>query len=352
MKTFSVVLLYIVLSTLCFSQEKTEKTFMLRNGDKISGAVISETDSLIVLQTSFGVVDIAKINIKPKEATLHLKDGNRLSGEVVKQNSETIVIQSNIGILTIRLEDIDRISEIGEIIPGTTAKEEFFYSKERLIDVFFDPTGYTMEKGTIYLSGLSWGVGISDNFEISSSYWRYFIADLNLRPKYQFYKGGNVEVEDAAAIGFHLHSAGQTGKQKFAKEPFADGHHYQENWNEVGNYNDYFIWTELFASYTRSYLKSDKKGRIAYHIGASVILHRAETMPRAWIAVENDITDRFKILGQAYYDPFQPSYRERINNSKTKNPFDIDFGFVYAFSENFRVGIHYQPYVILFYYKF
>ena len=34
--------------------------------------------------------------------------------------------------------------------------------EEQLIDLFFDPTGYTLDKGTLYLSGLSFGFGLSD----------------------------------------------------------------------------------------------------------------------------------------------------------------------------------------------
>jgi hypothetical protein len=360
MKTAMIWLMSTVLVVALFGQEKIERTIYLKNGDKVTGTFLSETDSTVSIRTSFGELLISKNDIKVNEKTLLLKDGNRVTGEVIQQTPDIVIIRSSLGTLTIRMDEIDRITEAGEKLPGTTSKEEFFYSQERLIDVFFDPTGYTLEKGSVYLSGLSWGVALTEYIDISSSYWRYFLADLNIRPKFQLYRGGSVEAEDALAVGFHVHSAGPTGKFKSSeRQEFVFDNvtsmsmmETRTNWDDVGSTDDYFIWTELFAGYTRSYLKDDKRGRFAIHFGGSVILHRSATMPRAWIALENDVTDKFKVLGQIYYDPFVPSYRERIQDRKTKNPFDLDFGFVYAYNENLRVGIHYQPYVILFYYKF
>ncbi len=360
MKKVMIGILSVVVVAALFGQDMIERTIYLKNGDKISGIIISETDSSLIIRSSFGDISISKSDVKVREVTLMLKDGNRVTGEVIQQTSERVVIRSSLGTLSIRMAEIDRITEAGEKLPGTTSREEFFYSQERLIDVFFDPTGYTLEKGSVYLSGLSWGVALTEYIDISSSYWRYFFADLNIRPKFQIFRGGTVEVEDALSIGFHIHSAGPTGKFK-AKDELVPVYDYtvnmsrmesQTSWDDIGSTNDYFVWTELFFGYTRSYLKDDKRGRIVFHLGGSVILHREETMPRGWIAVENDVTDRFKVLGQLYFDPFAPSYRERIQDTKTRNPFDLDFGFVYAYNENLRIGIHYQPYVILFYYKF
>lgn len=360
MKYFLTAFFAVCCFSLAFSQESELRTFQLKNGDKVAGTVLKETDSSFVVQTSIGELTILKSNIKPREITVYLKDGNRISGEVLSQTNEQMVLRTSFGSIALAIENIERTAEQGVVIPGTQGKEEFNYSQSRLIDIFFDPTGYTLEKGSIYLSGLSWGVGLTDNIDISSSYWRYFFADLNIRPKIKIYSSGNIEADKALSVGFHLHAGGQTGKWDFKKDStvITDwsgttlGYRKNNEWNEVGKYGDMFMWGEIFTGYTMSFLKGDKRGRIAYHIGASAVIHKSETYPRAWIAVENDVTEKFKILGQIYYDPFQPSYRERINNEKRKNPFDVDLGFVYAYSKNFRIGIHYQPYIILFYYEF
>lgn len=349
-----------IISGLLSAQDGTPTVLQLKNGDKISGSVVSENDSAVVMMTSFGQVTIPRSSIKPLSITVYLKDGNILSGDVITKTSGYVVLSTAFGVVTINHDNIDRTTEEGVAVPGTAQEEEFYYSKERLLDIFFDPTGYTMEKGSIYFSGLSWGVALSENVEISSAYYRYFFADLNIRPKFKLYSSGTLESEHSLAAGFHLHSAGPTGKQQpttvsvpvYGNFGGITGYEEQKEWNAIGDIGDYFFWSEIFAAYTISTLKENSQGRVSYHAGASVIFHRVKTMPRAWIAVENDITSRFKIIGQVYYDPYLPSYREKIQNSQTKNPFDLDFGFVYVHNESLRVGIHYQPYIVLFYFKF
>jgi hypothetical protein len=347
----------LLLFGIMLAQESAERTVQLRNGDKVSGTVVSDNDSSLVLKTSFGEVIIQKSNIKPQSITLYLKDGSVISGDIISNTIAGFTLQTSFGIVTIDKLNVDRTSETGTPIPGNPTQEEFYYGKERLVDIFFDPTGHTMEKGSIYFSGLSWGVAITDDIDISSSYWRYFLNDLNVRPKFRIFKGGSIESERSFSAGFHFHTSGATGKMKMVETqvPVFIGPGMSQttrSWENVGNADDAFLWTEIFTAYTISNLKDDKQGRISYHAGASVILHRQETMPRVWLALDNDITSSFKVIGQVYYDPYQPSFREMMNDKPKNNPFDFDFGFVYAINENLRFGIHYQPYIILFYWKF
>ena len=356
------ILLTLLGCTLFLSAQDTNSvSFQLRNGDRISGQLISDNDTVIVIRTtSIGDVKVLRSALKPQTITVYLKDGSIVSGDVLRRDGRHIDLMTAFGPVEILLTQIDRTTEAGVTVPGTAASEEFYYSRERLTDVFFDPTGFTLEKGSVYFSGLSWGVALSEDVEISSSYWRYAFTDLNVRPNFRIYSRGNLESEDAASIGFHFHSAGPTGKQRHVHETVTQFDTYQnrnvswttDDWVNVGSENDYTLWTELFASYTHSVLKQNRLGRLSFHTGASVILHHDAVMPRAWVAVENDVTDRFKLIGQVYYDRFQPSYREMVQRTSTNNPFNLDFGFVYAISESFRVGIHYQPYIILLYFKF
>ncbi|MBP6673321.1 MAG: hypothetical protein KA247_09240 [Bacteroidetes bacterium] len=357
MRSLVISVLFVCVLT---AQNATERILLLNNGDKIAGSVVSENDSVIVLKTSFGELSIRRSDIKYPTVTLYLKDGSIVSGDVLSHNDQHFLLRTSFGIVTIEKEKIERTSEAGAMIPGSAQQNEFLYSRERLTDIFFDPTGFTLEKGSIYFSGLSWGVALSEDIDISSSYWRYFFTDMNIRPKFRIFKRGNITSEDALSVGFHFHSAGPTGKMRFVTEsgteydPVLAVHRSvnRSSWRDVGTVNDYFIWTELFAAYTHSVVKPNGQGRLSFHTGASLILHRTETMPRFWAGVESDITDRFKIIGQVYYDRFQPSYREAVQEMEAKNPLNLDFGFVYAVSESFRLGIHYQPYILLFYFKF
>ena len=40
------------------------------------------------------------------------------------------------------------------------------------------------------------------------------------------------------------------------------------------------------------------------------------------------------------------------NDFKKIRPIHFDFGFIYAVNEHFRIGIHNQPYILAFYWKF
>ena len=363
MKKYS-ILFFLIFTAVLFAQEETKK-FILKGGNKISGNVISETDSTITLKTSFGEIIINKKDIKPREVTIILKDGNKVVGEVLKESVSGFVLKSVFGEITVLSDLIDRIIVTDEenLLRGERSASEWYFGKERLVDVFFDPTGYTLEKGVLYISGLTWAYAINDKFDVSSAFIRYFWGDFNIRPKWQIYKSGNIESEKALAVGFHLHTTGPTTKQQYTNKPlrhFGDDQYYQSSnysypyqWQEVGNYNEFTPWGEIFTGYTISNLKSDKKGRTNYHSGARLTFYPdEEIMLRAWFAVENDITDKLKVLGQIYYDPYEPSYREMMDNTKSNIPFDMDFGFIYAVSENFHLGIHYQPYIFMFYYKF
>lgn len=348
-----------------FSQEDV-KTFLTKDGNKIVGAVKVETDSTITLITSFGEIKVNKKDIKPHKVIILLKDGNKIAGEVIKESTNDFVLKSSFGEVVILTDQISRIDVEDEesLLRGESSANKWYFGKERLVDIFFDPTGYTLEKDVLYISGLSWAYAINDKFDISSSFIRYFIGDLNIRPKWQIYKSGNIEIEKALAVGFHFHTAGPTTKQRFSDEIITNEYwdYYQtqytysyniKEWDYIGEFGEFFPWGEVFTGYTISKLKEDKKGRINYHTGASLTLYPGKKiMPRVWVAVENDITNKLKVLGQVYYDPYEPSYQEFINSIETKNLLDVDFGFIYAFSENFHMGVHLRPYVILFYYKF
>ena len=111
-----------------------------------------------------------------------------------------------------------------------------------------------------------------------------------------------------------------------------------------------------------------------YSTGETIIPYRI-----FW-GTDVDITPQLKMVGEAFYDPFfldlnhrskgecdnpfecifgsNYTYKTSQNNEITEDdfhslrPIHFDFGFMYAVNEHFRFGIHTQPYIIAFYWKF
>ena len=101
---------------------------------------------------------------------------------------------------------------------------------------------------------------------------------------------------------------------------------------------------------------------------------------RIFWGTDVDITPQLKMVGEAFYDPFfidlinrsrgecdnpvecifgsNYTYKTSETNKITKDdfhsvrPIHFDFGFMYAVNEHFLFGIHTQPYIIAFYWKF
>ena len=124
------------------------------------------------------------------------------------------------------------------------------------------------------------------------------------------------------------------------------------------------------------------RGRVSNTAGVMVqipVTQAYEWPYRIFWGTDVDITPQLKMVGEVFYDPFfiDLNHRDRddcefiwclfgdnytYKTSKTKDitendfksvrPIHFDFGFMYAVNENFRFGIHTQPYIITFYWKF
>jgi hypothetical protein len=295
---------------------------------------------------------------------------------------------------------------------GSTGKDiEFAMGEERLIDTFFDPTAYVLDDGTLYLSGLSFGFGLSDRLIVTSRWWDFSWGDFNIRPKYMLFQKGNWEKESALAIGGHFHTywgpnkvVWKSGNVDVISEnwnfdnnhPTYDTTNYNyggyfplgatvkgsnnydgddENYLDINETEDLDFMVELFSAYTFSRARKGMRGRISNTIGALVqIPLNYDTYPyRIFWGLDVDITPQLKMLGEAFYDPFfldlsqrsdyagplgdNWTYKTNINpvtedDFKSVRPIHFDFGFIYAVNEHFRFGIHTQPYIITFYWKF
>jgi hypothetical protein len=149
--------------------------------------------------------------------------------------------------------------------------------------------------------------------------------------------------------------------------------------NETDNL-DYMF--EFFTAYTLSKARKGMKGRISSTIGAlvQVPLGYDEYTYRLFGSLDIDVTPQLKIIGEAFYDPFFLDINNRTSSDdcflfdclasdhwtyktdpdekitkdqfETIRPIHFDFGFMYAVNEHFRIGIHNQPYILAFYWKF
>jgi hypothetical protein len=374
MKIRSIIIIAILLSGGLIAQDKT---FYLKSGDKVLGTLTTETDSTFTVETSFGAVTINKENIKPEEAIVYLKSGDKLKGVILSESEEGIKVKAQFGEVNIPKEKIERIDfkSMGSVArgfqrPGQTEEGRWYYGKERLIDVYFDPTGYTLEENVFYLSGLSWGYGLTERFQVTSKWGGYFLGDLNFRPKFMLFKKGTLKSEHAFSVGAHFHMRGYPAKYELKtvkdfnvnwdNQTDTTWFDSRKEWRKVGE-KGYLsdedrggdkMWMEYFAAYTLSNLKKSGQGRINHTIGATLTTYPGyNPLPRAYYALDADARRNLKLIFEVFYDPYWASALEVSDNQEITD-FDFDFGFIYAYSENLQIGIHFQRPWIAFYYKF
>jgi len=215
----------VVLASLIFSQSGENQSFKLKDGSVVVGTIQNETDTEIEVLTKFGLVKINKTFLIQTQYQVKLNTGETFIGEIINENPEIIILKTKMGELTLPNSDILNIEEIldsKEIQSGGVSSiikdSEFALGEEQLTDLFFDPTGYTLSKGTFYLSGLSFGFGISDKFDITTKWFNYFWGDLNFRPKYKLFEKGNWEKQKSLSVGAHFHVQDSPGNRYVWKE--------------------------------------------------------------------------------------------------------------------------------------
>ena len=219
-----------ITSLLIISSLFAQNSYELKDGSTINGTVLSETETEIKIETQFGIITIAKSDILAKIYNIELNSGDSIFGEKIFEDENIVRLKTNYGEVELNKSDIKSITEKGKEIEDKQVQplyypqrpigltgllfggytmdkdSDFSLGEEQLIDLFFDPTGYTLDQGTLYLSGLSFGFGLSDKLQISSKWWNFFGGDLNLRPKFQVFEKGNWEKQQSLSIGAHIHS--------------------------------------------------------------------------------------------------------------------------------------------------
>jgi len=394
MKNTLIIIILIISSVFNVFGQNQEKTLILESGDKITGTIILETDSSFTINTSFGELSIKKDELKKEKVMITLKNGDRLKGDLLEQNENNFVIKSHMGVLTIAKADLERIDfeKVGVDEFNSYKEERWFFSDERLMDIWFDPTGFNLKKNRFYVSGLSWAFGLNDRIQLSTRFWNYFTGDFNLRPKIQLFNSGDLNKRKAAAAGAHFHTRGLPNKHRWTENGSVDyGYEnkntgewidsdtliYSPGWVRIGatldddlGYGNTFnedgskFWFETFAAYTTSTLRTGGNGRINFTTGASAIFYPDnDIMPRVYAALDIDVTRSIKVMAEIFYDPYYvPFYRlNDMEGDGTITPIHFDLGFMSnrlpllgsrLKADNFWVGWHFQRPFISFYWKF
>ena len=365
------------------------RTLTLKSGDKITGQVVEETDTtLTIINPLMGQMVINKSNLKERVISITLKSGDKIGGTFVSRSATEIVVATAFGDVTIPADQVETINDQSSstptvrhtpfgtaIVSKSTGSDEWFFSNERLMDIWFDPTGYTIGKNKLYMSGLSWGFGLTDKVQITSRWTSYFFNDFNIRPKVTFFKKGTIESETAAAAGIHMHTRGLPGKYKWVDDRYEEDDYTVMNddntsrggyvrlgstKDEHGHYHDGFgegdkMWFELFGAYTMSKLRSGGDGRMNTTFGASAVMYPGEDIaPRIFAAFDTDVTQSVKVMAEIFFDAYYPEIQNFDSDSKMASSLHFDIGFLtnrISFSEDFWMGFHFQRPFISFYWK-
>jgi len=127
---------------------------------------------------------------------------------------------------------------------------------------------------------------------------------------------------------------------------------------------------EVFGAFTYSKAREGLRGRISHSAGGNlqyVYSKEPKTFYSAYYGIDVDINNRLKMIGSIFYDPSYIEFSDENYYNDYYNiedlsvspvvkeeidPIHFDFGFMYALNESFRFGIHFQPYIFAFYWKF
>ena len=81
------------------------QVFKLKNGVKIKGEITSENDSSYEINSSFGLVQIDKKDIKKTECKIFLNDGNIMVGSKISSSKNEIILDTDLGVFKIKKDD-------------------------------------------------------------------------------------------------------------------------------------------------------------------------------------------------------------------------------------------------------
>ncbi len=342
----------LLLLLFCISMFSYGTDIFIKGGEILSGEILTETANEIELKTEYGILKVDKQNLILKEQIIEMKNGDILNGEIKERKKNEVVIQTKHGLLTIPNNKINNIYYSKKMQDYKEIhKEKFYKAEEKLMDVFLDPTGNVMEAGSFYLSGLSYGFGLTDNFQITSNWSEYFSKNLNIRPKWKIFEKISQKSKHKVSLGGTLNlkypknllkkTEWESGDEPETELLFFDNS--DENAEEI-------IALEPFLAYTYEMEKS--RGKHALTLGSSSLLEigKEGVKPyfyKAFLTYWCDISPKIIMLAE-----LKTNYNVEGEYFLETEAVDyIDLGFIYSYKEDLRVGIHFQKPYFTFYYR-
>ena len=415
------------------------KRFYLIDGNSFYGTItqVDEVDCTIKTDNSLSMkIPLTDILEETIEATL--RNGDLVSGPVISENDELMEIKTKYNrtkgnYYNVWKKDIENMTRYhgGKKVKNVN-KKKFYQGEAQLIGVFQDPLAFSLTPNTFFISGLSLGYGFTERFQILTKFGSNFSGDLNLHPHMRFYHKKDSKSESALAWGMGFHRA-YSYKQiaaeyahfikfdGFKKDCYSNGDESDCNYDSIpvneitnfGNIEEVFSGsndqkTSVFASaylvYSSRRANPSGRGKVGWSVGlktnslfliqddleASLKNYGACTdsnesptyncgkysfndnkmlIPyRLWANFEYDLQknlkfvaamwadngSRFMKTGDVISDYFGDEGDPFVFDSPKGeyNPIDFDFGFMYAVNNNFRIGLHFQKPYLDFYWEF
>ncbi len=371
------------------------RRFHLRDGNIVSGTVTHiEHDSVAVIETVDGALRIPTREILEEMVDLAKLDGARFFGPILSEDDFSISIKTPYGVVVILKRDIQSMDRYyGDEKITWQEEKERFHAVEELTDIFLDPIAFPLQPHVVYISGLSLGYGFTENFMLRTKFGRDLTGDLNLHPYYRFLHRATGNSELSLGVGIELFSR---HPMKLEAEKYS---HWIKDTTKTGDSrldeagatpvdealrspdSDDFFWSAYFVMSTRRGLTSGR-GKWGWHLGARVNsltfndpeLKRGYEWDedflfpyRIWVAMDYDLMKKLKFLIEVFADngykfiEFEDALDTYFGESGEPftidaqqgnyRPVDLDFGFLYSYSEAFRVGFHFQSPFLIFYWK-
>ena len=143
-----------------------KKQFHFRDGSVRVGEIISVNDDMATLKTSSGSFTIPKSEFLDETAEIKNKKGELFNGVVLGETEEEFVLRTQYGDAVVQKRDISSMKRYygGVLETQTENKKQFYQGQAQLMNIFLDPTAFSLTANTFYVSGLSIGYGLTDRF--------------------------------------------------------------------------------------------------------------------------------------------------------------------------------------------
>ena len=391
-----------------------KKRFHFSDGSVRDGEILSIENQVVTLKTGSGTFNIPANQFLSETSEIKNKKGELFKGFVLGETPEEYIIRTSFGDAVVQKKDIQSMKRYhgGILDRQSEEKRKFYQSEAQLLNVFLDPTAFPLKGNTFYASGLSIGYGLTDRFMITTKFGSAFNNDLNLHPRMRFYHRKSAEKEVAAAWGLGIHrkypNKSIIGKYSHAinitdsatgavtplnemtkDESFFNGDDDLTIDDIVLDENGRSLYAEAFLVFSSRRVNPTGRGKIGWSMGAKVsnaFVNRDEIIKkevtgsgdaiswsddgkysvpfRTWLSLEYDLRKDLKFVGSAWVDngyktmSFGDTMEDYTDNFSLDSPggqqsmIDFDFGILYAVSESFRVGVHFQQPYLDFYWEF